>query len=273
MGAAPTLPELLDWLATELVSSGWRLKHVHRLIVTSATYRQSSAARPDAMAVDAASSLLWRYPPRRLEAEGLIDFLNGSQGSYHSLPAMLPAMDRPLGSMLPSSTKVLSGVTRIPRILTAARVRIRQRVRHLPCDAKRLRERKRAVAAEALAQRAVRDVRHDVVQRDAHVPRVEERQDVRMVQAGGDTDLPQEAIGAEQGGDVRSQHLQGHLAFELQVLGEPDRGHAARTELAVEAVTIGQGRGEALEHCVHGTRTSGSGRFTSQMLACTSRAP
>jgi 2,4-dienoyl-CoA reductase-like NADH-dependent reductase (Old Yellow Enzyme family) len=58
-----------------------------------------------------------------LEAEGLIDFINGSQGSYHALPVMLPAMDQPLGSMLPSSTIVVSGVKSIPRILTAARVR------------------------------------------------------------------------------------------------------------------------------------------------------
>jgi 2,4-dienoyl-CoA reductase-like NADH-dependent reductase (Old Yellow Enzyme family) len=58
-----------------------------------------------------------------LEAEGLIDFINGSQGSYHALPVMLPAMDQPLGSMLPSSAKVVAGVKAIPRILTAARVR------------------------------------------------------------------------------------------------------------------------------------------------------
>lgn len=58
-----------------------------------------------------------------LEAEGLIDFVNGSQGSYYVLPLMLPAMDRPLGSMLPSATQVVSRVKRIPRIVTPARVR------------------------------------------------------------------------------------------------------------------------------------------------------
>jgi hypothetical protein len=73
MGAKPTHPELLDWLATELVSSGWRLKLIHRLIVTSATYRQSSAPRPDALAADADTTLLWRMPPRRLEAEAIRD--------------------------------------------------------------------------------------------------------------------------------------------------------------------------------------------------------
>ncbi|MFO0822752.1 MAG: DUF1553 domain-containing protein [Gemmataceae bacterium] len=78
-GGKPTHPELLDWLASELVSpaqagrSPWSLKHIHRLIVTSATYRQSSAANPDGIAKDAQSRLLWRYPPRRIEAETLRD--------------------------------------------------------------------------------------------------------------------------------------------------------------------------------------------------------
>src|SRR5205085_4639375 len=59
-GAQPTHPELLDWLAAEFVESGWRLKHVHRLIVTSATYRQSAAVSDGGLAKDAQSQLLWR---------------------------------------------------------------------------------------------------------------------------------------------------------------------------------------------------------------------
>lgn len=61
-----------------------------------------------------------------LETEGLIDFINGSQGGYHSYnpaPVTIPAMDRPVGSMLPSSSKVVSGAKKIPRLLTASRVR------------------------------------------------------------------------------------------------------------------------------------------------------
>jgi mono/diheme cytochrome c family protein len=72
-GGKPTHPELLDWLASELVEKKWSLKHVHRLIVTSATYRQSSALRAGAFAKDAQARLLWRYPPRRIEAEALRD--------------------------------------------------------------------------------------------------------------------------------------------------------------------------------------------------------
>ena len=72
-GGRPTHPELLDWLAHELVTHGWSLKHIHRLILNSQTYRQSSAANAAAMKVDSGSRLLWRFPPRRLEAEALRD--------------------------------------------------------------------------------------------------------------------------------------------------------------------------------------------------------
>jgi hypothetical protein len=73
MGATPTHPELLDYLASELVDHDWSLKHVHRLILNSSTYRQSSHPNPDALQEDAGSRLLWRFPPRRLEAEAIRD--------------------------------------------------------------------------------------------------------------------------------------------------------------------------------------------------------
>lgn len=72
-GGRPSHPELLDWLATEFMAQGWQWKPLHRMIVLSATYRQSSAGRPDALAVDAGNRLLWRFPPRRLEAEVIRD--------------------------------------------------------------------------------------------------------------------------------------------------------------------------------------------------------
>jgi hypothetical protein len=73
MGTPPTHPDLLDWLAVEFVENGWSLKHLHRQIVTSKTYTQSSRPRDDAMRVDADARLLWRYPPRRLDAEAIRD--------------------------------------------------------------------------------------------------------------------------------------------------------------------------------------------------------
>ncbi len=72
-GEAPSHPQLLDWLASELVESGWRLKHLHRLIVNSATYRQSSQWTPEGESKDRQNRWLWRYAPRRLDGESLRD--------------------------------------------------------------------------------------------------------------------------------------------------------------------------------------------------------
>jgi hypothetical protein len=72
-GEPPTHPELLDWLAAEFRESGWDLRHMIRLIVTSATYRQSSQARPELREVDPANRLLAAQNPRRLEAEFVRD--------------------------------------------------------------------------------------------------------------------------------------------------------------------------------------------------------
>jgi hypothetical protein len=73
-GARPTHPEVLDWLAVELMDSGWSLKHIHRLVVTSAAYRtQSAAGDGPEMKLDPDNRLLWRFPSRRLEAEEVRD--------------------------------------------------------------------------------------------------------------------------------------------------------------------------------------------------------
>ena len=80
-GARPTHPELLDWLANEFVARGWSIKAMHRLIVTSATYRQSSARRERGAEIDADARLLWRYSPRRLEAEVIRDAMLAVAGN------------------------------------------------------------------------------------------------------------------------------------------------------------------------------------------------
>lgn len=74
-GDLPTHPELLDWLAREFVESGWSIKHLHRLLLTSTTYRQSSVSTPDRERLDPDNKLLSRMPLRRLEAEVLRDNL------------------------------------------------------------------------------------------------------------------------------------------------------------------------------------------------------
>jgi hypothetical protein len=72
-GTPPTHPDLLDWLASEFVEQGWSLKALHKRIVTSATYRQSSAARPDLETIDPRNRLLARQSRIRLEAEVVRD--------------------------------------------------------------------------------------------------------------------------------------------------------------------------------------------------------
>ena len=75
-GGRPSHPALLDWLAAELVDHGWSLKHIHRLICTSKTWRQRSHGVPGAaagMTVDSGNRLLWRMSPRRLDAESYRD--------------------------------------------------------------------------------------------------------------------------------------------------------------------------------------------------------
>ena len=82
-GARPTHPDLLDWLASSFVDSGWSMKAVHRWIVTSDTYCQSSQARPEAMRLDAEDQWLWRFPPRRLEAEVVRDAMLSVSGELN----------------------------------------------------------------------------------------------------------------------------------------------------------------------------------------------
>jgi hypothetical protein len=72
-GGRPTHPELLDWLASEFQTNGWRLKPLHRLIMLSATYRQSGKLNEEFIRRDGQNLFLWRMPPRRLEAEAIRD--------------------------------------------------------------------------------------------------------------------------------------------------------------------------------------------------------
>jgi hypothetical protein len=79
-GAYPTHPELLDWLAVEFMESGWRMKHIYRLIVTSSTYRQSSQATPELLTRDPKNELYARAPRYRLPAELVRDVALAASG-------------------------------------------------------------------------------------------------------------------------------------------------------------------------------------------------
>jgi hypothetical protein len=73
MGSLPSHPELLDWLASDFMSQGWKLKRLQRMIVTSYAYRQSSGVIPAALTKDADNRLVWHMPLRRMEAEAVRD--------------------------------------------------------------------------------------------------------------------------------------------------------------------------------------------------------
>ena len=82
-GEPPSHPELLDWLASELVAGGWRLKPLHRLMVTSATYRQSNKSDPKLAADDPENTLFGRMNRRRLDAEGVRDAMLAVSGELN----------------------------------------------------------------------------------------------------------------------------------------------------------------------------------------------
>lgn len=86
-GTPPTHPELLDWLASEFVQSGWSIKKLHRTILLSATYQQQSSMKESAAAIDPTNQHYWRFDRRRLTAEELRDSLLVASGKLDRTPA------------------------------------------------------------------------------------------------------------------------------------------------------------------------------------------
>ncbi len=99
-GQPPSHPALLDWLAAELVDCGWSMKAIHRLIVTSATYRQDSRPDPAGLARDPDNVFLWRWSPRRAEAEVVRDCVFAVAGALDSTMGG-PDIDHQAGLTVP----------------------------------------------------------------------------------------------------------------------------------------------------------------------------
>ncbi|HLN25476.1 MAG TPA: DUF1553 domain-containing protein, partial [Patescibacteria group bacterium] len=101
-GAKPSNPELLDYLADEFVNKdGWSPKKLHREILLSNTYRQASASRADASAIDPANKLLWAFPRQRLDAEQIRDSLLVASGQLEDKiggPSVSPPIPENLGA-------------------------------------------------------------------------------------------------------------------------------------------------------------------------------
>jgi len=98
-GDRPTHPALLDWLASEFIRNGWSMKQMHRLILTSNTYQQSSRYDESAANVDPEDKLLWKFPRQRLEGEVIRDaalavsgLLNPKMGGPSVFPDLPPGM-------------------------------------------------------------------------------------------------------------------------------------------------------------------------------------
>jgi hypothetical protein len=129
-GEPPTHPELLDWLAVEFMDKGWSQKELHRLIVTSATYRQSSAVTPERLQKDPANRLLSRGPRFRVEGEVVRDIALAASGLLNPRlggpPAYPPAPDflfKPPASYGPKTWNEDKGPERYRRALYTFRFR------------------------------------------------------------------------------------------------------------------------------------------------------
>ena len=120
-----------------------------------------------------------------------------------------------------------------------------QRTRHL------LRDRQGFVYAELLlplqflAERLTSDEGNDVPEEAVALAGVDEGEDVRMIEFGGEVDLGEKPSPAQHGGQLRAEHLERDVAVVLEVVGQVDRGHAALAELVVEPVAVLKGGGQA----------------------------
>ena len=130
-GEPPSNPELLDWLAVELMDHNWSLKHIHRLIVNSATYRQSSRVTPQLLERDPANRLLARGPRYRVDAEIVRDvalsasgLLNPKVGGPSVFPPAPEFLFQPPASYGPKTWNVATGPDRYRRALYTFRFRI-----------------------------------------------------------------------------------------------------------------------------------------------------
>ena len=139
-------------------------------------------------------------------------------------------------------------------------------------------------AFQSRAQRLAGDQRHHVVQQPGRRPscssgrlrfivrlsRIQQRQNMRMLQSRRSADLAQEALGAQRRAEVGMQHLDGNVALMLEVVGQIHRGHAAGAEFTLDAISVGERCSEPIEGPVHPTgrefRAESAGRNTGALM-------
>ena len=124
------------------------------------------------------------------------------------------------------------------------------------------------LAGEPVAQALALHERHDVIRGPMDLARVDQAENMGVLQVGDGLDLAEEPLGPDHGRELGPEHLDGDLAGVPKVLGEVDRGHAPRPELALDAVAVGQSCGEAREGVGHGPQvTCGCGRRVASLGA------
>ena len=109
-GEPPSHPQLLDWLATEMLAAGWRLKPIHRLMVTSATYRQSNKPGAQLAADDPENTLFGRMNRRRLDAEGVRDAMLAVSGELNLKmggPGVLAPLEKEVKDLIFTEAEVV----------------------------------------------------------------------------------------------------------------------------------------------------------------------
>ena len=124
--------------------------------------------------------------------------------------------------------------------------------RHFARDADGVGDRQLPFTFQARAQRFAGDQRHHVVQQPVGLAAVEQRQNVRMLQAGGGADLGEKSFAAERRAQVGMQHFDRDITIVLEVVREIHGGHAAGAELAGDSVAVDEGDHEAIGHGGHG---------------------
>ena len=122
---------------------------------------------------------------------------------------------------------------------------------------------------ESVAERFPLHIRHHVEEEAVRLTRVEEREDVRVLEVGRDLDLGQKALGAHHRGQLWLEDLEGDLALVLQVVGQIDRGHPALAELALNVVAALEGRVQAVDgDGAHVRRTVSGGQVRTWQTTC-----
>ena len=192
---------------------------------------------------------------RRLACSGLM---------YGGVPTARPAAGQPVARAAARApgqcrspppgvalgSRMFSGL--MSRWTMPCAVGVAERVGDLAGDLHRIAHRELAFAVQPLGERLALDIRHDVVEEPAGLAGVVHRQDVRVVELGGDLDLAQEAVGPRAWRRARGGAPSARPAVVLEVLGQKDRGHAAAAELALDRVT-GEQCGRQPRKEIHGT--------------------